>query len=224
MLACARIGAPHVVVFGGFSSESLAERLASVDAKVLITQDEGWRKGGRVPLKANADGAVPGIPSLERVVVARRTGVRSPGTTSVTSGGTTSSKVVTKSSSRRGWERKTRCSSSTRPARRRSRRRRSTPQAATCSTSRSHTMDLRHPRRVGLVVLGRYRLGHRTLVHRLRSAQQRHHERAVRRGSRLPRLGPVLGDHRALRRDVLLHRPDADPIVREGGRRLSRRP
>ena len=74
MLACARIGAPHVVVFGGFSSESLAERLASVDAKVLITQDEGWRKGGRVPLKANADGAVPGIPSLERVVVARRTG------------------------------------------------------------------------------------------------------------------------------------------------------
>ncbi len=74
MLACARIGAPHVVVFGGFSSESLAERLASVDAKVLITQDEGWRKGGRVPLKANADGAVASVPSLERVVVARRTG------------------------------------------------------------------------------------------------------------------------------------------------------
>src|SRR4029079_18670540 len=57
MLACARIGAPHVVVFGGFSSESLAERLRDSGAKLLITQDEGWRKGGKVPLKENADAA-----------------------------------------------------------------------------------------------------------------------------------------------------------------------
>jgi acetyl-CoA synthetase len=74
MLACARIGAPHVVVFGGFSADSLAERLRSTDAKVLITQDEGWRKGGKVPLKANADTAVVETPSIERVVVLRRTG------------------------------------------------------------------------------------------------------------------------------------------------------
>ena len=47
MLACARIGAPHVVVFGGFPSESAAERTRDSGAKVLITQDEGWRKGGR---------------------------------------------------------------------------------------------------------------------------------------------------------------------------------
>jgi acetyl-CoA synthetase len=74
MLACARIGAPHVVVFGGFSSESLAERMRDSGAKVLITQDEGWRKGGKVPLKVNADEAAVNAPSIERLVVYRRTG------------------------------------------------------------------------------------------------------------------------------------------------------
>jgi acetyl-CoA synthetase len=74
MLACARIGAPHVVVFGGFSSESLAERLRDSGAKVLLTQDEGWRKGGKVPLKENADEAADAAPSIERLVVYRRTG------------------------------------------------------------------------------------------------------------------------------------------------------
>jgi acetyl-CoA synthetase len=74
MLACARIGAPHVVVFGGFSSESLAERLRDTGAKVLLTQDEGWRKGGKVPLKENADEAADAAPSIERLVVYRRTG------------------------------------------------------------------------------------------------------------------------------------------------------
>jgi acetyl-CoA synthetase len=74
MLACARIGAPHVVVFGGFSSESLAERMRDSGAKILITQDEGWRKGGKVPLKVNADEAAASAPSIERLVVFRRTG------------------------------------------------------------------------------------------------------------------------------------------------------
>jgi acetyl-CoA synthetase len=74
MLACARIGAPHVVIFGGFSAESLSDRLNSAGAKVLITQDEGWRKGAKVPLKANADEAAEQTPGLEHVVVLRRTG------------------------------------------------------------------------------------------------------------------------------------------------------
>ena len=74
MLACARIGAPHVVIFGGFSSESLADRLDSAGAKVLVTQDEGWRKGGKVPLKINADEAADRAPSIEKVVVLRRSG------------------------------------------------------------------------------------------------------------------------------------------------------
>jgi acetyl-CoA synthetase len=74
MLACARIGAPHVVVFGGFSAESLGERLRSTEAKLLITQDEAWRKGGRVSLKENADAAVADSPTIESVIVYRRTG------------------------------------------------------------------------------------------------------------------------------------------------------
>jgi acetyl-CoA synthetase len=74
MLACARIGAPHVVVFGGFSAESLGERLESTGAKVLVTQDEAWRKGGRVPLKATADDALQHAPTVGHTVVVRRTG------------------------------------------------------------------------------------------------------------------------------------------------------
>ena len=74
MLACARLGAAHVVVFGGFSAESLAERMRDTGAKVLLTQDEGWRKGAKVPLKRNADDAASQAPELERFVVLRRTG------------------------------------------------------------------------------------------------------------------------------------------------------
>jgi acetyl-CoA synthetase len=78
MLACARIGAPHVVVFGGFSADSLGERMSSTGASVLITQDEGWRKGGRIPLKRTADGAIKLAPTIEKVVVVRRTGGEVP--------------------------------------------------------------------------------------------------------------------------------------------------
>jgi acetyl-CoA synthetase len=74
MLACARLGAPHVVVFGGFSAESLGERLASTGAKLLVTQDEAWRKGGRVPLKRIADDALALAPTVAATIVVRRSG------------------------------------------------------------------------------------------------------------------------------------------------------
>jgi acetyl-CoA synthetase len=74
MLACARIGAPHVVVFGGFSPESLGERMASTECKVLITQDEAWRKGTALGLKEIADQAAKLAPTIEKIVVFRRTG------------------------------------------------------------------------------------------------------------------------------------------------------
>jgi acetyl-CoA synthetase len=74
MLACTRLGAPHTVVFGGFSAESLAGRLNDMGCEVLITQDEGWRKGSAVPLKRNADEALADSPGIRKVVVARRTG------------------------------------------------------------------------------------------------------------------------------------------------------
>jgi len=73
MLACARIGAPHSVVFGGFSADALRDRINDAEAKVLVTADGGWRRGAAVPLKANADLAVAGTPSIEHVVVVRRT-------------------------------------------------------------------------------------------------------------------------------------------------------
>ncbi len=73
MLACARIGAVHSVVFGGFSSDSLADRILDADAKVVITQDGAWRGGNVVPLKANADVSLARTPAVESVVVVRRT-------------------------------------------------------------------------------------------------------------------------------------------------------
>ena len=74
MLACARIGAPHSVVFGGFSAESLRDRINDSESKLLITADGGYRRGGIVPLKQNADDSLDGSPSIEKVVVLRRTG------------------------------------------------------------------------------------------------------------------------------------------------------
>jgi acetyl-CoA synthetase len=74
MLACARLGAPHTVVFGGFSAESLADRLNDMGCTVLITQDEGWRRGHRVPLKKTADEAMAKSPKVKSCVVLQRNG------------------------------------------------------------------------------------------------------------------------------------------------------
>jgi acetyl-CoA synthetase len=74
MLACARIGAAHSVVFGGFSAQSLTDRINDAEAKVLVTADGGYRRGEVFPLKDAADAAVQGTPSIEHVVVVRRGG------------------------------------------------------------------------------------------------------------------------------------------------------
>src|SRR5580704_2582817 len=76
MLACARLGAPHSVVFGGFSSDALRDRINDLGAKVLLTQDGAWRRGGVVPLKAMADAALAQTPTIRQVVVLRRVGAR----------------------------------------------------------------------------------------------------------------------------------------------------
>jgi acetyl-CoA synthetase len=78
MLACARIGAIHSVVFGGFSAESLKDRINDQEAKVLVTADGGWRRGNVVPLKKIADEALVETPSIETVVVVKRTGLSVP--------------------------------------------------------------------------------------------------------------------------------------------------
>ena len=74
MLACARIGAAHSVVFGGFSADALRDRIDDAEAKVLVTADGGWRRGAQAPLKPSADEAVTGTSTIEHVVVVRRTG------------------------------------------------------------------------------------------------------------------------------------------------------
>jgi acetyl-CoA synthetase len=78
MLACARIGAVHSVVFGGFSPEALAGRIQDCDSSLVITADEGLRGGKKVPLKANVDSALERCPSVERVIVLARTGAGVP--------------------------------------------------------------------------------------------------------------------------------------------------
>jgi len=74
MLACARIGAVHSVVFGGFSPDSLAGRIQDCDSNCVITADEGVRGGRKIPLKANTDAALKTCPTVEKVFVVRRTG------------------------------------------------------------------------------------------------------------------------------------------------------
>ena len=77
MLACARIGAPHTVVFGGFAAESLRDRINDCGAKVVLTQDGALRRGNVVPLKATVDRAVEGAKTVEKVVVFSRLGEQS---------------------------------------------------------------------------------------------------------------------------------------------------
>ena len=74
MLACARIGAPHTVVFGGFSSEALAGRINDAEAKLVITADGGWRRGKPAPLKPAVDVALESTPSVHNVLVVQRLG------------------------------------------------------------------------------------------------------------------------------------------------------
>ncbi|MGH9208048.1 MAG: acetate--CoA ligase, partial [Acidimicrobiales bacterium] len=74
MLACARLGAPHSVTFGGFSADALAARILDADARVVITADGGYRRGAAAALKPNVDEALKQCPDVRRVLVVRRTG------------------------------------------------------------------------------------------------------------------------------------------------------
>jgi len=73
MLACARVGVIHTVIFGGFSSEAIKDRVNDCQAKLVITADGGWRRGRIIELKASVDRALPSTPSVEHVIVLKRT-------------------------------------------------------------------------------------------------------------------------------------------------------
>src|SRR5205823_5170043 len=74
MLACTRLGAPHTVVFGGFSADSLSGRMNDMKCEVVITQDEAWRRGSKIGLKTVADEAMEAAPGVKHCVVLRRSG------------------------------------------------------------------------------------------------------------------------------------------------------
>jgi acetyl-CoA synthetase len=131
MLACARIGAPHNVVFGGFAPEAVKERMEVSHATVLFTVDGGRRKGKTAPVKASVDAVMGDLESLEHIVVVRHTGIDVPMSARRDGSTTRSSPRRTTSARRSQWRPSTRSSSSTPRARRPSRRASSTPPAGT---------------------------------------------------------------------------------------------
>ena len=227
MLACARLGAPHTVVFGGFSADSLADRLNDMGCEVLITQDEGLRNGG--------DGAA----QAQRRRSARTT--RRASSTSV---------VLRRTGGEVGWnderdrwwhelvadEPDDPASCPCEPmdaedllyllytsgttAKPKGIAHTTAGYLVGTATTHYYIFDVKPDS--GLLVRGRHRLGHRAQLHRLRAALQRHHERALRGRARLPGQGPLVGDRRALQGGHPLHGADGDPHAHEVGARVRR--
>ena len=206
MLACARIGAPHNVVFGGFAPESVKERMEFSEAKALITANAARRKGKSAPVKPAVDGFLGDVPSIETVVVVQNTGDDTP----MTEG-------------RDLWYHEALAGRSRMPGRA-ARRRAPAVRALHVGLDRKAQGHPAHhgrlPHRCGghhqarlrpqagegrVLVLGRRRLGHRPQLHRLRAPGQRCDLGDVRRRARLPRQGHLVGAVRALRRVDLLH-------------------
>ncbi|GIL25431.1 hypothetical protein NUM_06860 [Actinocatenispora comari] len=220
MLACARIGAPHTVVFGGFSAEALASRIIDCDARVVITADGGYRRGQASGLKVNVDGAVAHCPQVRTVLVVRRTGQpvgwddspdvwwhklvdRQPTTHTpdpfpashplyilYTSGTTAKPKGILHGHRRLSDLRGMDALGGVRPQARRRR----------------------------VLVHRRRWLGHRPLLHRVRAAGEPRHLGAVRGHARHARPGPLVGSGRPVRHHDPLHRTHRDPYLHEVGR------
>ena len=228
MLACARIGAVHSVVFGGFSAESLRDRINDCAGVLLVTADGGYRRGQIVPLKQMADEALKDTPSIKNVVVVQRQ-AGSPIPVDIQEG-------------RDHWYHRLMQHASPHCE----------PEAMDCRGHALHPLHLGHDgeaeghrahdgripgrhlchdqvgvrsqRRRRLLVHGRHRLGDRPQLRRLRSAVERRHGADVRGRARLAAEGSLLGADRALRRDHLLHGADRDPRVHALGHRVAGTP
>ena len=220
MLACARIGAVHSVVFGGFSPDSLAGRIEDCDSNVVITADEGLRGGRKVPLKANADEAL--ARTARRRERARRAAHRRRRSTWTTgrdlwyheAPATVSADCPPRGDERRG--------PAVHPLHLGLDRQAEGRAAHHRRLSRLHVDDapvrLRLSRRRHLLVHRRCRLGHRPQLHRLRPARQRRDHADVRGRAELSRRRPLLAGGRQAQGQHLLHRADRDPRADARGR------
>ncbi len=222
MLACARIGAVHSVVFGGFSSDALADRIIDGQAKVVVTQDGAWRGGKVVPLKANADVAIGRCPSIEHAVVVRRTendvamvegrdlwwhdvvdGVSTECPPEVM--GAEDMLYILYTSGTTGKAQGHRAHPGRLPDRHHDHAR----------------LRVRSQAGRRVLVRRRHRLGDRAQLHRVRAAGQRRHRRDVRGCAEPPGLRPLVVHHRRVRGVDLLHGSDGHPGLHEVGRRVS---
>ena len=224
MLACARLGLTHSVVFGGFSAEALRSRIDDAEAKLVITADGQYRRGKPAPLKAAVDEAVDAARRRSSTCwwcgAPRST---SSGPTAATCGGTTLVDGQSDTHTPGGVRRR---APAVHPVHVRHHRE--------AEGHPAHLRRLPDPGRVHapqrlrpqagdrrVLVHRRHRLGHRAQLHRLRTAGERRDRGGLRGHPEHPARGPALGDRAEVRRHHLLHGADADPHVHEVGRTTS---
>ena len=219
LLACARIGAVHSVIFGGFAANAIADRVNDSGCVAILTQDTSFRRGGEIQLKRTVDEAMKACHTVKHVVVYRRTG--------------TPVKMV---EGRDHWWHDLVANAPRRVSRRATRFGRSAlhplhlghdgeaegpgpHHRRLCGADLPDVeIRLRSARRGRLLVHGRYRLGHRALVRGLRPAAEWRHRADVRRRSQLAGLFPLLEDRRRPQGHHLLHRADRDSRLHQVGR------
>ena len=219
MLACARIGAIHSVVFGGFSPDSLAGRIEDCKSNVVITADEGLRGGRKVPLKANTDAAIAKVGGVDHVIVVKRTGGKVDMDPVRDVWYHEAAEVGDQRMPVRGDERG---GSAVHPLHVGLDRKAEGRAAHHRRLSGLHVdhapIRVRLSRRRHLLVHRRRRLGHRPQLHRLRAALERRHHADVRGRAELSDQVALLGGDRQAQGQHLLHRADRDPRA-DAGRR-----
>ncbi len=221
MLACARIGAPHTVVFGGFAPTAVRERLEVSRAKALIIPDGARRKGKFIPVKHQVDEVISDLPDLETVVVVRSTGtecVMRPGRDVWFDDLIASADPVCPAEPMEAEHPLFLLYSSGSTAKPKGILHTTGGYLTGVTTTTAMVFDLDADRDVFWCTADVGWITGHSFVHRVRPAGQRLHVGDVRGRPGLPGQGHLVGDHRAVRRDDLLHRADRHPGLHEVGR------